>query len=76
MEKLSNPKSLESMARFGINTKKAHRISIPILRKMAKQVGKNHILALKLYKMDKRETKILASMIDDFKQVTKKQMNV
>ena len=74
LKSMSSPSSLEGMARYGINTDKAFGVSIPNLRMLAKQSGKDHSLALVLWKLDYHETKILASMIDDPKIVKEKQM--
>ena len=71
---LSNPKAAKGMARYGITPKKTYGVSIPNLRKIAKEIGVNHELALKLWEIDTRETRILASMIDDPKLVTESQM--
>jgi len=75
LKKHSNPKDREGMARFGINPEKALGVRIPVLRKLAKQIGKNHELAQQLWDTDIHEARILASMIDDSKLVTKKQMD-
>jgi len=74
LESLSSPEDREGMARFGINTEKVFAVRMPELSRIAKQVGKNHELALKLWDADYNETKILASMIDDPKLVTEEQM--
>ncbi len=74
LESLSNPEDVEGMARFGIKTKKAYGVRMPELRRMAKKVGKNHVLAEKLWKHGYSETRILASIIDDPKMVTEDQM--
>ncbi len=37
------------MAKFGINTKGAYGVSVTELRKMARMIGQNHDLALKLW---------------------------
>jgi 3-methyladenine DNA glycosylase AlkD len=76
LKKLSSPKSLEGMARFGINPNKALGISIPNLRKLAKEIGKNHKLALQLWKSGIHEARILAGLIDEVDKVTKKQMDL
>jgi len=60
LKSLGNPKNLAGMARFGINTKNTLGISIPELRKLAKQIGKNHELALKLFNSGIHEARILA----------------
>jgi 3-methyladenine DNA glycosylase AlkD len=62
------------MARFGINPDRALGVRIPDLRRLAKQVGTDHSLALGLWKTRIHEARILASMIDDPASVTKRQM--
>lgn len=71
---LSNSKAIEGMARFGITPQKTFGVSIPNLRKIAQEAGRNRNLAQKLWVSDIRETRILASMIDEPKKVTEKQM--
>ncbi len=76
LEALSNPHEVEGMARFGINPQKVYAVRIPELRKIAKKAGKNHKLAVKLWETGYRETRTLACMIDDPKQVTTEQMDL
>ncbi len=71
---LSNPRAVEGMARFGINPQKNYGVSIPALRKLAKEIGPNHSLALQLFKTGIHDARILASMVDIPAQVTEKQM--
>ncbi|MBN1157232.1 DNA alkylation repair protein [Candidatus Woesearchaeota archaeon] len=71
----SNPENVKGMARFGINQKNTLGVSIPILRDTAKKIGKNHELALQLWDSEIHEARILSSMIDEPKKVTKKQMD-
>ncbi|MEM2110004.1 MAG: DNA alkylation repair protein [Candidatus Odinarchaeota archaeon] len=73
---LSNPKAVEGMARFGINPENTYGVSIPNLRKIAKEIGKNHSLAQQLWSSGIHEARILASMIDEPDQVTEKQMEL
>lgn len=75
LKKLSNSKSVEGMARFGIRPDRALGISIPKLRKMAKEIGKNHKLALQLWESKIHEARILAGLIDEVDKVTTKQMD-
>ncbi len=75
LEKLANPKNVEGMARFGIKPGKVLGISIPKLRKMAKEIGKNHKLALQLWKSGIHEARLLAGLIDEIDKVTEKQMD-
>ena len=74
LKSLANPKNVEGMSRFGINTQKTLGVNVPTLRQMAKEIGKNHKLALELWDSGIHEAKILASMIDEIDKVTEKQM--
>jgi 3-methyladenine DNA glycosylase AlkD len=75
LKKHSNPKDKEGMARFGINSKYALGVRVPIMRNLAKKIGKNHKLAKDLWKTKIHEARILASMIDDPRMVGEKQMD-
>jgi 3-methyladenine DNA glycosylase AlkD len=70
----ARPDQLKDMAKFGMAVERRLGISIPNLRKLAKEVGKNHDLALALWKTRIAEAMILASMIDNPKQLTEAQM--
>ena len=74
LKSLANPKNVEGMARFGINPQKTFGVNVPVLRQMAKQIGKNHNLALELWDSGIHEARILAGFIDEPGKVTKKQM--
>ncbi|MBM3238431.1 DNA alkylation repair protein [Candidatus Poribacteria bacterium] len=74
LKSLSNPKVVEGMAKYGITPKSAYGVSIPNLRKIAKEIGVNHHFAQQLWESDIRETRILASMVDDSDTVTEEQM--
>jgi len=74
LKSLSDPKAVAGMARFGINPKDTYGVSIPVLRKMAKGIGKNHVFAQKLWDSGIHEARILAGMIDLPERVTEKQM--
>lgn len=72
LEKQKNPKNLKGMSNFGINTENALGISITTLRKIAKSIGLNTDLAIELWNVGYHESRILASMITDPKNVDKK----
>lgn len=74
LKSLSNPKNVEGMARFGINTENTLGISIYTLRPMAKELGKDHELAQQLWKSGIHEARLLAGMIDEPEEVTEQQM--
>lgn len=71
----ANADNVAAMARFGINPEGTLGISIPQLRKLAKQIGTDHQLALRLWDSGIHEARILASLIADRTQVNKSMMN-
>lgn len=70
----AKPGSREGMARFGIRVDNAFGVSIYELRKIAKELGTDHELALGLWETGNHEARILAGMIDDPALVTEMQM--
>ncbi|MEW6182486.1 MAG: DNA alkylation repair protein [Bacillota bacterium] len=75
LEFLSNPAAVEGMARFGITPAKTYGVSMPDLRKMAKDIGRDHGLARELWARNIRETRILAGLVDDPRLVDERQMD-
>ena len=74
LKSLSNPDALAHMGRFGINPEKAYGVSIPNLRKMAREIGRNHLLAQRLWSSGIHEARMLASMIENPEEITVEQM--
>jgi 3-methyladenine DNA glycosylase AlkD len=74
LKAMSDPKAVEGMARFGINPENTYGVSIPNLRKIARETGKNHALAQELWASGIHEARIIASMIDDPKMATEEQL--
>ena len=75
LKALANPKAVEEgMARFGINPENTYGVSIPTLRKIAKELETDYHLAQALWSSGIHEAKILASMVDDPEAVTEVQM--
>jgi len=70
----ARPTQLEGMARYGMAVERRLGVSIPELRKMAKERGQDHKLALELWKTGIAEARIVAAMIDDPKELTEGQM--
>ena len=75
LKEKARPDQLNGMARYGMKRDGRLGVSIPDLRKMAKEIGKDHRLALKLWKTGIQEARILAAMIDNPDEVTEQQMN-
>jgi 3-methyladenine DNA glycosylase AlkD len=76
LKSMSEPKNVEGMARYGINPKNNLGISIYKLRPLAKKIGKNHGLSLKLWDSGIHDARLLAVFIEDSAQVTEEQMDL
>jgi 3-methyladenine DNA glycosylase AlkD len=75
LSKNAKPGYKEGMARFGIVSSSALGVSLPELRKLGKEIGKDHELALKLWKLNIHEAKLLATMTADPRLMTAKIMD-
>ena len=75
LESRHNPRNLAGMARYGIETEHAHGVPIPVLRRIARQIGKDHRLAVELWRSEVHEARILAGMVEDPALVTEAQMD-
>ncbi len=75
LKSLGNPRAVEGMARFGVQSSNSFGVSVPTLRTLASEVGRNHTLALKLWETGLHDARLLATMIDDPRQVTVDQMD-
>lgn len=76
LEALENLKNIEGMARFGIRPKaRVLGISMPKIRQIAKEIGKNHQLALEIYDSGIHEAQILACLIAEPARLTEQQIN-
>ena len=64
-QKHANMKNVEGQARYGIRPGTNLGISQPVLRSLAKKIGKDHKLAIELWKTNIHEARHLASMIAD-----------
>jgi 3-methyladenine DNA glycosylase AlkD len=56
------------MARFGISSKNTLGIPVPELRRMARELGKNHELAIELWESGIHEARLLASMVAELEK--------
>ncbi len=75
LESLANPENVKGMARYGINPKNNLGVSIYKLRPIAKEIGKDHDLALKLWSSGIHDARLLACFIEDPAKVTSEQMD-
>ena len=74
LHSLANPKAKKAQSYFKIESKETIGIRTPELRKLAKQIGKNHELALELWQSEIFEARMLAALIAEPKKVTERLM--
>jgi 3-methyladenine DNA glycosylase AlkD len=74
LDELADPTQLEGQARFGIDVSNSLGISMPALRELARETGRDHGLAQELWSSGIREARILAALVDDPASVTEDQM--
>lgn len=70
----ARPDQLEGMARYGMAVEGRLGVAVPDMRKIAKGVGKDHQLALTLWRTGIPEAMMVASMVDIPEEVTEGQM--
>jgi 3-methyladenine DNA glycosylase AlkD len=74
LERLRDRSRLDGMARFGIQTSRAVGVTVTELRRVARELGRDHDLASALWASGIHEARILASLVDDPALVTQAQM--
>jgi len=74
LKTMANPENVAGMARFGISSDNTLGISVYVLRDLAKKIGRDHSLALELWKTKIHEARLLAVFVDEPEKVTGKQM--
>lgn len=74
LKSLRNPRNIEGMARYGLNSPNTLGLCMPDLMRIARETGKDHALAQKLWDSGIYEARILAFMVDDWRLVTEEQM--
>jgi 3-methyladenine DNA glycosylase AlkD len=75
LKSLADADYLAGMTHFAIKTDHALGVTAPRMRKLAKEIGTDHKLALELWETGIHEARVVAALIDDPKQVTKSQMS-
>lgn len=75
-EAQADAEAVAGMARYGIVGAKVYGVKIPVLRAIARDLGRNHDLAQHLWAVNSRETRVLATMVDEWRLVTPEQMDI
>jgi 3-methyladenine DNA glycosylase AlkD len=70
----AKPGAVEGMAKFGMTAANRLGVAVPDMRALAREIGRDHTLALALWKTGIAEAKITASMIGVAGELTAAQM--
>jgi 3-methyladenine DNA glycosylase AlkD len=74
LQSKARPDQLSGMARYGMAIERRLGVSVPEMRKLAKEIGKDHGLALELWRAGIDEARIVAAMVDEPAKLTEGQM--
>lgn len=72
IQSLENPERKEKQAYFKVGDSSSYGLTKPQVKELAKEIGKNHELALELWKTGIHEARHIAILIADKKQFTEK----
>lgn len=75
LERLSTPRDLANLARFGITATKPIGVSVGNIQVVAKQFGRSHELALGLWDTGRYEARMLTGFVEEPGRVTVAQMD-
>jgi 3-methyladenine DNA glycosylase AlkD len=74
LQRKARPEQLKGMAKYGITIEQRLGVSVPDMRKLAKEIGRDHKLALDLWRTGIAEARIVAGMVGDPAKITEEQM--
>jgi 3-methyladenine DNA glycosylase AlkD len=74
LQSKAKPEQLKGMAKYGMTVEQRLGVSVPDMRKLAKEIGRDHKLALDLWRTGIAEARIVAGMVDDPDKLTEEQM--
>jgi 3-methyladenine DNA glycosylase AlkD len=74
LKSLGDPKAVAGMARYGITVTNAWGVSAPKVRQLARELGRDHALAIQLWRSAVHDARVLATLVDDPTKVTVRQM--
>ena len=75
LQRKGSRRNVAGLARYGIKAVRAFGVPMGTLLAMARRIGKDHALALELWESGWYEARLLAALVDDPEQVTRRQMN-
>ncbi len=74
LQSKARPEQLKGMAKYGMTVEQRLGVSVPDMRELAKEIGRDHKLALDLWRTGIAEARIVAGMVDDPAKLTEEQM--
>jgi 3-methyladenine DNA glycosylase AlkD len=74
LQSKARPEQLKGMVKYGMAIEKRLGVSVPDMRKLAKEIGREHKLALDLWRTGIAEARIVAGMVGDPAKLTEEQM--
>lgn len=74
LQSRAHPENLKGMAKYGMTVEKRLGVSVPDMRKLAKELGRDHKLALDLWRTGIADARIVAGMVGDPDKLTEEQM--
>ena len=75
LERRGTRRNVAGMARYGIVSPRAFGVSMATMRPLVRRLGRDHALALALWKTGWHEARVLAAFVDEPGKVTRSQMN-
>jgi 3-methyladenine DNA glycosylase AlkD len=75
LERQGTRRTVEGMARYGIEAERAFGVPMGTLLSLSKRLGKDHALSLALWESGWYEARLLAALVGDPERVTRRQMN-
>ncbi len=74
LQSKAKPEQLKGMAKYGMSVEKRLGVSVPDMRELARELGRDHMLAVGLWRTGISEARIVAGMVADPAKLTGEQM--
>ena len=74
LQSMAQPGHLAGMTKYGMTVEQRLGVSVPDMRKLAKEIGRDHKLALDLWSTGIVEARIVAAMVGDPDKLTEEEM--
>jgi 3-methyladenine DNA glycosylase AlkD len=74
LQSKARPEQLKGMAKYGMTVEQRLGVSVPDMRNLAKEIGRDHKLALDLWRTGIAEARIVAALVGEPDKLTEEQM--